>query len=60
MHAVQVAVLNNVKVPLAVAVSMLVFGREADVPRLLVGGGLLLVALWMNERWGGSDAYDRA
>jgi drug/metabolite transporter (DMT)-like permease len=55
VNAGTLAVLNNVKVPLAVAVSLLVFGGEADLLRLLVGGGLLLVALWMNERWGGSD-----
>lgn len=38
------AVFNNLKVPLAVAAALLVFGEQADVGRLLVGGALLVVA----------------
>jgi len=45
------AVFNNAKIPLAVAVSLLVFGEQADLPRLLAGGAVLLAALLLNE-WG--------
>lgn len=45
------AVFNNLKVPLAVAVSILIFGEQANVPRLLGGGGLILAALFANEAW---------
>ena len=41
------AVFNNLKAPLAVAVSLLVFGEQASLPPLLLGGGILLLALWL-------------
>ncbi|PIE05374.1 MAG: EamA family transporter [Sorangium cellulosum] len=43
-------VFNNVKVPLAVAVSLLVFGESTDLLRLGVGGGLIVAALWLGNR----------
>ncbi len=43
------AVFNNLKVPLAVAVSLIFFAENADLPRLLVGGGIVLVGLALNE-----------
>jgi drug/metabolite transporter (DMT)-like permease len=43
------AVANNLKIPLAVAVSLLVFGETADLPRLLIGGALIAAGLGMNE-----------
>jgi len=36
------AAFNNVKIPLAVLVSLLVFGERANLPRLLIGGGAIL------------------
>ncbi len=48
------AVMNNAKLPLGVAVSLLVFGEKTDLLRLLVGGGLLLAAAlyaqWLEKR----------
>ncbi len=44
------AIFNDLKIPLAVAVSMIVFGEQANLPRLLLGGGLGLLALLLN-RW---------
>jgi drug/metabolite transporter (DMT)-like permease len=38
------AVLNNAKIPLGVMCALLFFGEEASLGRLLVGGGLVLVA----------------
>jgi len=38
------AVLNNLKIPLAVLVSFLVFRESANLARLTVGGGLVLAA----------------
>jgi drug/metabolite transporter (DMT)-like permease len=46
------AVMNNAKIPLAVACSLLFFGESADLPRLLVGGGLMVVAVVLAERRG--------
>lgn len=43
------AAMNNAKIPLAVACSLIVFGETADLPRLLAGGTLLAVAIWVAE-----------
>ncbi|MBL9202682.1 MAG: EamA family transporter [Opitutaceae bacterium] len=52
VRAGTLAVLNNAKIPLAVAVSLIVFGERADLPRLLLGGGLMGIAVWLAERRG--------
>lgn len=44
------AILNNLKIPLAVACSALFFHEAVNLPRLLAGGGIIVVALWFNER----------
>jgi len=44
------AVFNNVKIPLAVLVSLLFFGEQTDWLRLLVGGGVIALALGLNQR----------
>jgi len=44
------AVFNNVKIPLAVLVSLLFFREHADWLRLLCGGGIIALALWLNCR----------
>ncbi len=44
------AIFNNLKVPLSVAVSLIFFGETANLPRLLAGGTLMLAALWYNRR----------
>lgn len=43
------ATMNNAKIPLAVACSLLVFGEHASVPRLLISGILMLFAVWLAE-----------
>ncbi|MCH8866802.1 MAG: transposase [Proteobacteria bacterium] len=43
------AVFNNVKIPLAVMVSILVFREESNLWRLLLGGGLMLLAVTLSE-----------
>jgi carboxylate/amino acid/amine transporter len=44
------AVFNNVKVPLAVLVSLLLFAEHADWLRLLGGGAIIALAVWLNSR----------
>lgn len=51
VSAGSLAVFNDLKIPLAVAVSLLVFGEQTDLPRLLLGGTLVLAALLFNERF---------
>ena len=43
------AAMNNAKVPLAVAVSLIVFGEQVDLPRLVVSAALLALAVWIAE-----------
>jgi len=49
-NAGSLAVFNNLKIPLAVAVSLLVFGEDADLLRLILGGALIVLALWLSRR----------
>ena len=44
------AVFNNVKIPLAIACSVLLFGETADPARLITGGALLVLAIVIAER----------
>lgn len=44
------AVMNNAKVPLGVACSLLFFGESADLPRLAVSLALLATAVWLAEK----------
>ncbi len=53
VNAGSLAVFNNLKVPLAVAVSVVVFGESVDWSRLLIGGGIVLAALALNEYYPG-------
>lgn len=41
------AVFNNVKIPLAVLASLLVFGESANLLRLAIGGSLIALALFL-------------
>jgi drug/metabolite transporter (DMT)-like permease len=43
------AVFNNLKIPLAIAVSLLLFGEQANIPNLLWGGLVVTGALALNE-----------
>ena len=44
------AVFNNLKIPLAAAVSLLFFGGKASPLHLLAGGALFATAAWMSQR----------
>jgi hypothetical protein len=39
--------MNNAKIPLMVACSLLIFGEKADPIRLVLSGGLLALAVWL-------------
>lgn len=51
VNAGTLAVFNNAKIPLGVACSLLFFGEQADLPRLLASGALLLAAVGVAEGW---------
>lgn len=46
VNAGVLAAFNNAKIPLGVAVSILVFREKADMGRLLLGGGLMALGVW--------------
>lgn len=50
VNAGTLAVFNNLKIPLAVTVSLVFFGETADLPRLIIGAGFMLAALYLTER----------
>lgn len=51
VNAGLLAVMNNLKVPLGVACSLIFFGEQIDISRLLLGGLIILAAFWLNESW---------
>jgi drug/metabolite transporter (DMT)-like permease len=51
VNAGTLAVFNNVKIPLAVLAALLIFGERAKPVPLLMGGGLIALALALNEWW---------
>ncbi len=48
--ASRLAVANNLKVPLAVAVSLIVFGEQIDAIRLGIGGALVILAMLLRPK----------
>lgn len=44
------AVMNNAKIPLGVACSLLLFHEKADLVRLLAGGAIMVAAVWLANR----------
>lgn len=50
VSAGSLAVFNNLKIPLGILVSVLVFGEEAEWIRLTGGGALMVLALVINAR----------
>ncbi len=45
------AIMNNALVPAGLLVNLLIWNRDAEIFRLVAGGGLILFALWFNESW---------
>ena len=49
-NAGTLAVFNNLKIPLAILCSLIFFGESTDIPRLLLGGGIMIFAVFLAER----------
>ena len=45
------AIMNNALVPAGLLVNLLIWNRDVDLPRLALGGAIILLALWINEAW---------
>ncbi len=55
-NAGTLAVFNNLKIPLAILCSLIFFGESTDIPRLLLGGGIMILAVFLTERKSGETA----
>lgn len=47
----QLAVMNNVLIPAGLLVNLLIWNRDTDLLRLTLGALILVVALWLNQKW---------
>lgn len=45
------AVMNNALVPAGLLVNLLIWNRDADLARLLMGGAVMALSLWLNARF---------
>ena len=49
------AVFNNLKIPLAIIISLIFYNESANLTRLFIGGGIIIVAMmaadkgWINK-----------
>jgi drug/metabolite transporter (DMT)-like permease len=59
VNAGTLAAFNNAKIPLGIACSLIFFGEKADVTRLLVGGGLMAIGVWVAGDRPGDASPDR-
>ncbi|MBV0933312.1 EamA family transporter [Marinobacterium weihaiense] len=44
-------IMNNALIPAGLVVNLVVWNRDADLPRLLIGGAVILAAIWLNAAW---------
>ena len=49
VNAGALAAVNNAKIPLGIACSLLFFGETADLPRLFLGGALMAGGVWIAQ-----------
>lgn len=49
VNAGALAIYNDFKIPLAVAVSLIIFGEQTNLLNLLIGGGIVVASLVFNE-----------
>ncbi|RBP81841.1 DMT family transporter [Marinomonas rhizomae] len=45
------AVANNLLIPAGILVNVIFWNRDADILRLSIGGGIILLALWVNDKF---------
>ncbi|MGY2462835.1 carboxylate/amino acid/amine transporter [Vreelandella sulfidaeris] len=45
------AIMNNALVPAGLIVNLVIWNRDADIPRLLLGALIIVASLWLNHWW---------
>jgi len=43
--------MNNALVPAGLIVNLVIWNRDVDYSRLIIGGVIILFSLWFNETW---------
>ncbi|MGD8112423.1 carboxylate/amino acid/amine transporter [Vibrio sp. TRT 17S01] len=51
VNAGALAVMNNALVPAGLIVNILIWNRDVDLTRLVIGGTIIMASLWINETW---------
>lgn len=51
------AIMNNMLIPAGILVNLLFWNKDADVGRLIVGGLIILLSLWLNDRYSRSGGF---
>ena len=51
VNAGALAVMNNALVPAGLIVNIVIWNRDVDLPRLFIGGAIIMFSLWFNETW---------
>ena len=54
------AVANNLLIPAGILVNVIFWNRDADILRLAIGGGIILLALWINDKFNQKHAKAQA
>ncbi|MEH6387377.1 EamA family transporter [Pseudomonas profundi] len=44
-------IMNNALIPAGLVVNLLIWNQEADLQRLLLGGSIIGISLWVNAHW---------
>ncbi|WP_318517381.1 carboxylate/amino acid/amine transporter [Photobacterium leiognathi] len=51
VNAGALAIMNNALVPAGLIVNIVIWNRDVDYPRLIIGGIIIMLSLWINETW---------
>jgi carboxylate/amino acid/amine transporter len=51
VNAGALAIMNNALVPAGLIVNLVIWNRDVDYSRLIIGGVIILFSLWFNETW---------
>ncbi|WP_038185344.1 carboxylate/amino acid/amine transporter [Vibrio rhizosphaerae] len=51
VNAGALAIMNNALVPAGLIVNILIWNREANLLKLILGGAIIMLSLWINETW---------
>ena len=44
-------IMNNALIPAGLIINVLIWNRDADLVRLLIGGAVIMASLWVNSAW---------